>query len=372
MAGRFSLQRVRSVARKEFIHIFRDKATLFLTLFIPITELFMLGYAIDTNVRDVRTVVLDQCRTHESRALVRAFENTDDFLVVEEVFNDDDLRRSIVAGRARVGVKIPEDYSRQILAGRTAQVLILVDGSVSSIAAEAVNVGNALALRESLLILLKDRPLPVEARPQVLFNPDTKSANFFIPGMLAVLCQMMAVVLSANAIVREKEKGTIEQLFMTPVSATELMIGKIAPYLVITFIDFFGIALFMRTVFAVPINGDFLTLTTLAFPFFLTMLGGGLLISTITNTREASEQMAMATVIPCIFLSGYVFPIDSMPPFFYYSAFLIPTTWMIDAARGVILRGAGWGDLWLHGVILTLMALSSIVLAIVRFRKRLT
>src|SRR5205823_7974384 len=167
-----SLRRTASVARKELLHLLRDRSTLFFALFIPVLELFMLGYAIDTNVRNIRTVVFDQARTQESRELLRRFVATDDFLIVGEVFREEDLTEAIVAGKAQVGIKIPEDYSRRLQAGDTAQVLILVDGSLSTVAGEAVNVGNAIALRESLARLLGSKPLPVEARPRVLFNPD--------------------------------------------------------------------------------------------------------------------------------------------------------------------------------------------------------
>jgi ABC-2 type transport system permease protein len=360
-----------SVARKEFLHIIRDPMTLFFTLFIPICELFMLGYAIDTNVRNVRTVVYDQARTQESRALLQAFTSSKDFNIVNEVFTDDALHHDIVSGNARVGIKIPENYSRRLLAQETAQILILVDGSESSVAAEMVNVGNAIALRESLKLALGDRPLPVESHPQVLFNPSTRSANFFIPGLLVVMCQMMAVMLSATSIVREKENGTLEQLFLTPVRPRELILGKLLPYLVLTFVEFCSIALLMRTVFQVPIHGFFTTLLGIATPFVLAMLAMGLWVSTRASTRDAAMQVSMGTVIPSIFLSGYVFPLDSMPPFFWYIAQLIPTTWMIDAARGVILRGAGWEELRLHVLVLWCMALGMFVLSTLKFRKRL-
>lgn len=366
-----SWQRLLSVARKELLHILRDPMTLFFTLFIPIVELFMLGYAINTNVRHVRTIVYDQARTQESRELLRQFENTEDFRIIGEVFTDVELSQVIVAGRARVGIKIPEDYSRRLQAGQTAQVLVLVDGSESSVAAEAVNVANAIALRESLRRLLAHQQLPVEARPRVLFNPDTRSANFFIPGLMVVMCQMMSVMLSANSIVREKENGTLEQLFMTPVRRSELILGKVAPYLGLTFVEFIGIAVLMRAVFQVPIHGYFVTLLALALPFILAMLGLGLLISTRASTREAAQQIAMGTVLPSIFLSGYVFPIDSMPSIFYWIAQIIPTTWLIDAARGVIIRGAGWQELWPHALILWAMAIGVILVSMLRFHKQL-
>src|SRR5262249_35030575 len=162
------------------------------------------------------TVILDQAGTQESRQLLRRFENSDDFTIVGRVFSDAELHRAIVAGKAHVGVKVPADYSQRLQAGQTAQLLILVAGSQSRVAAEAVNGGNAIALRESWERALGDKPLPVDARPRVLFNPDTRSANFFVPGLMVVLCQMMATTLAATAIVREKESGTLEQLFLTP------------------------------------------------------------------------------------------------------------------------------------------------------------
>src|SRR3954447_7877417 len=173
MTGSFSFQRTASVARKEFLHILRDPATLFFSLFIPVLELFMLGYAIDTNVRDIRTVVLDQAKTWDSERLLRGFENSKDFQIIAQVASEAELSEMIVAGKARVGVWIPEDFSRKLEARETAQFKVIVDGSESSVAGEALNVSNALALRASLERILTDRPLPVEVRPQILYNPDT-------------------------------------------------------------------------------------------------------------------------------------------------------------------------------------------------------
>lgn len=372
MAQAFSVQRTASVARKEFLHILRDPATLFFAIFIPVLELFMLGYAIDTNVRFVRTVVCDFAQTKDSRLLLEAFENSKDFKIIARVFSESELSEAIVAGKARVGIVIPEDFSRKIEARQTAVFKVVVDGSESSVAGEALNVSNALALRESLARLSPDGTLPVEVRPQILFNPDTRSANFFIPGLMVVMCQMMAIMLSANAIVREKELGTLEQLFMTPVRAAELILGKLIPYLVLTFVEFCTILFLMNTAFQVPIQGHVVTLLMLTVPFVFCMLGLGLLISTRVATREAAGQMAMGTMMPSIFLSGYVFPLDSMPLVFWYVAQLFPTTWLIDAARGVILRGAGWHELWIHSIILWGMGIGAFVMAMMKFHKRLT
>jgi drug efflux transport system permease protein len=359
------------VARKELVHLRRDTSTLFFALFIPILELFMLGYAIDTNVRHMRTIILDQAGTQESRALIRAFETSEDFDVVEIAQRESDLTEAIVDGRARVAIMIPENYSRRLQAGESAQFLVSVDGSVSSVAAEAINVGNALALRESLKLVLGDRQLPIESSPKVLFNPDTRSANFFIPGLLVVMCQLMATQFTANAIVREKMNGTLEQLFMTPVKPMELILGKSIPYLLLTILEFCGITFLMVIIFRVPIHGIFFTLLAIALPFTLAMLGLGLWISTKAETTDAAGQLVMGTVMPSIFLSGYVFPVDSMPWFFQQVAMFVPTTWLIDASRGVILRGAGWKELWPHAAILWGMAVAVLTISIARFRKRL-
>lgn len=359
-----------SVARKELLHILRDPQTLFFTLFVPVMELFMLGYAIDTNVRNVRTVVVDHAGTQESRQLIEKFEKTQDFRVVATALSDVEARRLIVAGKARVGIVIPENFSRRLEAGETSQVLVLVDGTESSIAGEAVNVSNAIALRESLFRVLGNKQLPIETHPVVLFNPDTRSANFFIPGLMVVMCQMMSTMLSANAIVREKELGTLEQLYMTPIRRGELILGKLSPYVVLTMFEFCFIAFLMWLVFQVPIHGSFITLLMVSFPFFLTNLGLGLWISTKAATREAAGQIAMGTFLPSIFLSGYVFPIDSMPALLQPVSQCFHTTWMIDASRSVILRGGGWPELWPHASVLWGMALAALVFGSLQVKKR--
>jgi ABC-2 type transport system permease protein len=365
------LLRTYSISRKELLHIVRDPQTLFFTLFVPVMELLLLGYAIDTNVRNVRTVIVDHAGTQESRQLLQQFENSGDFRIVRQALTDRDASRLIVAGEARVGLVIPEDFSRRLEAGQTAQFLVLVDGTESGVAGEAVNVSNAIALRESLLRVLGERELPIESRPRILFNPDTRSANFFIPGLMVVMCQMMSTVLSANAIVREKEQGTLEQLYMTPVRRGELILGKMTPYVGLTFVEFCLIALLMRLLFQVPIHGSFFTLLAILLPFVLTNLGMGLWISTRASTRDAAFQLAMGTFLPSIFLSGYVFPIDSMPWILQPLAYCFHTTWMIDASRSVILRGGTWAELWPHALVLWGMALAALVFSSLHLQKRL-
>ncbi len=362
------------VLRKEAIHIRRDPAALFFTVLLPLLQMMMIGFAINTNVRDIPTAAYDAARTQESRRILDRFVNSDDFTIVKYVSSEDELNREIVAGRAKVGIMIPPDYSRRLEAGQTAGILVLVDGSESSVAGEAVNVANGIALTESLDRALKitavSRQLPVETRPKVLFNPDMRSANFLIPGMIAVLMQMMTVLLTAVAIVRERERGTLEQLYMTPIKPLGLMVGKLVPYAVVAYSEICILLLFMRWIFRVPIGGSVLLLLLLVAPFILTMLGFGLLISTRARTYQEATQMAFGTMMPSIFLSGYIFPIDTMPQFFQFISKIIPTTYLIEIFRGIILRGAGLGDLWKQGLILTGMSVLMIIISAIRFRKK--
>jgi ABC-2 type transport system permease protein len=370
------------VLRKEAIHIRRDPMALFVTVLIPIIQMFTIGFAIDTNVRQTRTAVLDSARTQESRRLIDRFVNSDDFRLMTEVGSEKELNDEIVAGRASVGLHIPADYSRRLLAGQSATFLVLVDGSDSSVASQSLNIANAIALRESLeraatitgqlspLGRNAERGLPVEARPKILFNPDSRSANFLIPGMLAVLIQIMTVMLTALAIVRERERGTLEQLYMTPVRPLGLMIGKIVPYAAVAYAEL-GIMIFcMRWIFKIPINGSLPLLLVLVIPFLITMLGLGLLISTRAQSQQEAIQAAFGTMLPSIFLSGYIFPIDTMPLFFQAISAILPTTYLIQIFRAIILRGAGFEALWKQTLILSGMGLLLITISALRFKKK--
>ncbi len=363
------------VLRKEAIHIRRDPMALFFTVLIPVLQMFMIGFAINTNVRNIPTAVYDGARTQESRRLLDRFINTDDFEIRSYVDSESKLNDEIISGRAKVGIRIPPDYSRRLLAGETASILVLVDGSESSVAGEALNVANAIALRESLerslSVTAVRQQLPVEARPRVLFNPDSRSANFLIPGMLAVLIQIMTVMLTALAIVRERERGTLEQLYMTPVRPLGLMIGKIIPYAAVAFGELSLMLIFMRWLFQVPIRGNILLLLLLTVPFIVTMLGLGLLISTRAQSQQEAMQAAFGTMMPSIFLSGYIFPINTMPTAFQVISGLIPTTYLIEIFRAIILRGAGFSSLWKQTLILSVMAVILITISSVRFNRKI-
>ena len=358
------------VCRKEFLHVTRDRGTLFFALLIPMLQLFLFGFAIDTNVRQIPTVVLDESRTQESRRLIERFAASDVFSMRVYATSQDELYSAVRAGKAQVGIRIPYNYARQLSSGSTASVLVLVDGSDSSIAGQAVSTSNGVALTESLMRVIPEGSLPIEVRPSVLYNPATRAANFFVPGLIAILLQVMTILLIALSLVREREHGTLEQLSMTPVAPLGLMVGKMIPYGVLAFGELCAILIVMRIVFLVPIHGNVILLLAMSLPFLLTVLALGLVISTKASTQAEAFQLAMGTILPSVFLSGYIFLIQNMPLFFQGISYLIPATYYIRIVRGIILRGAGLGDLWLNGVILTAMGCAMILLAARQFMKQ--
>jgi len=351
------------VCRKEFLHIIRDPGTLFFALLIPMLQLFLFGFAVDTNIRQVPTVILDESNTQDSRRLLQAFSGSDVFDLKLYVQSQDALYDAVRGGKARVGIRIPYDYARRLQDGTTATVLVLVDGSDSSVAGQAMSTATGVALEQSLGRVLPDGTMPIEVRPSVLYNPATRSANFFVPGLIAILLQVMAILMIALSLVRERERGTLEQLTMTPVAPLGLMLGKMIPYGALTFAELCAILLVMRTVFLVPVHGNVVLLLVLSVPFLLTVLGIGLVISTRAHTQAEAFQLSMGTILPSVFLSGYIFLIENMPPFFQAISHLIPATYYIQILRGIILRGAGIRELWLPGTILTLMGCASTFLA---------
>jgi len=355
------------VCRKEYTHIVRDPGTLFFALLIPLIQLFLFGFAVDTNIRQIPTVVLDESHTQESRTLLDSFAASDVFRMAMTVRSDGELYEAMRAGKARVGIKVPFDYARRLQDGTTATVLVLIDGSDSTVAGQAVNASTGVTLEQSLIRLLGNTKMPIEVRPSVLYNPSTRSANFFVPGLVAILLQVMIILLIALSLVRERERGTLEQLTMTPVAPLGLMVGKMIPYGTLGFGELCVILTVMRVVFQVPIHGSVFVLLAMSLPFLLTVLGIGLTISTRARTQAEAFQLPMGTVLPSVFLSGYIFLIDTMPLFFRGVSRIIPATYYIRILRGIILRGAGFSDLWVNALILTLMGCGTILLAARQF-----
>jgi ABC-2 type transport system permease protein len=358
------------VTRKELTHILRDPTTLFFALLIPILQLFLFGYAVDTNVRQIPTVLFDESHTQQSRSLIQAFAASDIFKISAYAQTAPEMYATMRSGRAQVAIRIPYDYARNLQLGRSATVLVLVDGSDSSIAGIAVDASTGVALEQSLARIPGLTHQPIEVRPSVLYNPATRSANFFIPGLIAILLQVMIILLISLSLVREREHGTLEQLKMTPIAPLGLMIGKMIPYGALAFSELCLILTLMRFVFQVPIHGSLILLLLMSLPFLLTVLGIGLIISTRATTQAEAFQLAMGTILPSVFLSGYIFQISTMPAFFRGVSAIIPATYYIRVIRGIVLRGSSFPDLWINALVLTLMGSAAILLAAYAFVKQ--
>ncbi|HXC46690.1 MAG TPA: ABC transporter permease [Candidatus Sulfotelmatobacter sp.] len=361
-----------AVFYKEALHVRRDFGTLFFSLIIPLLQMFLLGFGIDTNIRQINTVVYNADGRRESRELLDRLRNSDTFNLVRYVNTDHDLTDAIISGKCRVGIKIPVDYSDKLLHQMSAQVLVLIDGSDSSVAGQAINVTTAIGLDESLRRVLgsSTAPFAVDMRPKILFNPDSRSPNFFLPGLTAILLLNVTTFLTAFSIVREKERGTLEQLFVTPVRPMGLLLGKLLPYLMIGFFELCMILTFMRFIFSVPIHGSVLLLALLSLPYIFVSLSLGILISSKANSQAEAMQLAFLTILPSIFFSGYIFPRETMPKFFFILSYFVPATYFIDITRGIILRGAGWVHLWTDAVALFFMGTMLLVIAARRFQNK--
>ena len=369
----------RSIFYKEVIQISRDPLTLALMLLVPMIQLMVFGYAINTDVRNIKTAVYNLDPGPQSRDLLHAFENTDYFQIVRYVGSDEELNNSIVTGRVKVGIKIPPDYSDRLLANRQATVLVLIDGSDSSIATQSLQVASQVGLTESLARLgtelqgsqSRTTQLPIEIRPKMLFNPDSRSANFMVPGLIAVILQIITTLLTAFSIVREREQGTLEQLLVTPVRPFGLMLGKLVPYGLIGIVETFTVLTVMRLVFDVPIKGSLLLLLSLSILFLFTALAIGLLISTKAQNQMQALQFAWLIMLPSVLLSGFMFPRDSMPVVMRFIGYIVPATHFMEIIRGIVLRGATLVDLLPEVLTLILMGLVLLVLSAFRFRKKL-
>jgi len=363
-----------AILYKEFIVVLRDPLTLFFMFFPPLIEMIAFGYALDNDVKHMATIVLDEDRTVESRQLVERLVNTQTFRVVAEAPSAAAMAAAIRRGEARIGVQIPPGFTREWHAGRAAHVQVLIDGSSSTTALQALNTAMGVTLRQSVLTLLEQtgrKEIPIEIRPQVLYNPAMRSPNFFVPGVIGVVLQIATTFATAMSIVRERERGTLEQLLVSPLSRWGLMLGKLTPYLCIGMFMASGLFVIMRWMFDVPIAGSLtaLMVSTLAYVFALLSLG--LLVSTRAQNQMQALQMSMIFIMPSVFFSGFIFPRETMPWIFYAVGACLPTTYFIELMRGIVLRGASLSDFWLNLVVLVAMGLGLFVLCALRFRRRL-
>jgi len=359
---------------KEFIVVWRDPMTLFFMFFPPLIEMVAFGYALDNDVKHMAMIILDEDRTVESRQLVDHFVNTETFRVVGEVQSEEAMKSEMRKGRAYVGLEIPPTFTRDVRAGNSAQVQLLVDGSNSTTALQALNTGLGLTLTQSLETLLREtgrQGVPIDIRPQMLYNPAMRSPNFFVPGVIGVVLQIGTTVATAMALVRERERGTLEQLLVSPLSRAGLMLGKLVPYLCIGMAMAVILFLIMRFVFDVPIAGNVLGMMFSTLVYVFALLSLGLLVGTKAENQMQALQMSMVFLLPSVFFSGFIFPRETMPWIFYALGALFPTTYFIALMRAIILRGAHFFEYWPPLAILILMSILLFVLCAWRFRKKI-
>ena len=365
--------RIRALMRKEFIQMVRDRRTLSLMVVMPVMQLMLFGYTANQTVDHIATVIADAANDATSRDFVQALANTGYFTVSSGVADAGQARRAIDEGSAKVAFIIPADFSTNTLVGRPAQVQVLIDGSDPSVAQTALLTAETLARARGIELALAGRPVPagIDLRPTVLYNPGMQSVNFMIPGLIGLILQTQAVLLTTFAIVRERERGTLEQLIVTPIRASELIAGKILPYVAVAFMQI-GLVIAVGTLwFGVPIHGSLFLLMALSLLFLLGALGIGLLISTVTTNQTRGMQLAMFTVLPGALMSGFMFPREAMPFLLQAISLLIPLTYFLQILRGVILKGVGMEVLWPQALLLGIFAVGVAALSVVRFRKSL-
>lgn len=359
---------------KEFITVLRDPMTLFFMLFPPLVEMIAFGYAIDMDVKHMPMVVLNEDRTVESRRFLDRLVNTETFRVIGEVRNVEEMASEIRKGRANVGLQIPPHFTRDLRGGHPAQVQLLIDGSNSTTALQALNTALGVAMTQSVEKLMLEggrRTVPIEIRPQMLYNPTMRSPNFYVPGVIGVVLQIGTTFATAMAMVRERERGTLEQLLVSPLSRWGLMLGKLIPYLCVGMLMAILLFAIMRFVFFVPIVGSVIALVLATFVYIFALLSIGLFVGTKAENQMQALQMSMTFILPSVFFSGFIFPRETMPWIFYAIGAVLPTTYFIDLSRAIILRGATFLEYWPALGIMSAMAVVLFSVCALRFRKKL-
>lgn len=369
------LIRVGALASKEILHIQRDPRTLYLALVMPVVLLLLFGYGVSFDIDRLPLVVVDHAHSEQSRRLVDRFVATDEFRLVEVVRDEVEVEATFRSGRAAVGLVIPEDLDASLARGEVATVQLLVDGADGLTARTAMTRAETLA-RVATLDLLAERGLalqpPLQATTVTRFNPAGRSALFLVPGLAAYLLAMVAVLLTALTVAREWERGSMEQLFATPVGRLEIVLGKLLPYLGLGGVQVLLVLVVGAWVFDVPLRGNLLVVALASLLFMLGMLGQGLLISVITRNQLVATQAAlMSSMLPSMLLSGFMFPIENMPGILRAVSHLIPARYFIEVLRGVLLRGNGWGEQWSQLLLLSGFALLMIAASTARFQRRL-
>jgi ABC-2 type transport system permease protein len=362
---RLSARSLSAVMNKEFIHIVRDPGTLFISLVLPVFLLLLFGYALSLDVRDVPFCLVDMDRSPQSRGFVESFTASGYFKLVGSVGAEPEARRLIDQGRCRMGMIIPVGFSRDLQAGRQVKVGLLVDGSNSTTASVILAYTQALMARRA-------GATAFFSRPRILFNPSQRSTAFLVPGLLAIITMFMTILLPSLAVVKEKERGTIEILRAGPIRPAAFIIGKLLPYGLICVFDLLAVIIVGALVFGVTMQGSFLLLVLLSLPFLLAGLGLGLLISTFVDSLQVAMYIAfLVSILPTILLSGFVFPVSSMPRPVQLVADLVPARYFLTMLRAIYMKGAGLGSLVQPLLVILLFATALVGLSVERLRRSL-
>lgn len=365
-----NMQRFWSIVKKEFIQIKRDKASFGIAIGMPIIMMLLFGYAVSTELQDISMVVLDQSRTQESRELIKSYENTDYFKVIGEVNSIDSIDEKMDKGEVHSALIIPPDYSNKLVKHESPQIELLIDGSDPTTARTAFSSG-VMAGESHGLSISKQMQQGITVNTKVLYNPDMRNQNFTIPGLIGLIMQNITVLLTAFALVRERERGTIELLVVSPLKSAEIILGKLLPYILIGFLDFlFSLALGLIW-FNVPVRGSIMLLLFLGAGFVICALAIGILISTVARSQLQAMQMTLLIILPSVLLSGFVFPREAMPKVIQWIGNLIPLTYFLNILRGIILKGVGLEYLFKDVILLFILGLVLLVLSIARFRAKL-
>ena len=362
------------MARKEALHIGRDKRSLAMAFVVPAVMVILFGYIISFDVKDIRMAVLDRDHTTQSRDLITAFQSSGYFRVATLLDDESQLITLLTRGAVRLVLVIPPNFSRHLAAREPAPVQALVDGGDANTASIAINYAQAIATTYSVRAVLKGQPLPIplQTESRVWYNEDLKSSNMIVPGLMATIMMILSALLTALTIAREWERGTMEQLAATPVHRLEVILGKLLPYLGIGFVDIILVAVVGGIVFAVPFRGNPILLMVTAMLFLIGAQGMGIYISATSRSQFLATQLAMiATFLPSTLLSGLMFDLASMPKALQLMSFLVPARYFITAARGIFLKGVGLEVLWGQALGMIIFAVVGLGLAVRAFKKEI-
>lgn len=367
--------------RKEFQQLRRDPNLLRLLIIGPIAQMLILGLAVNLDVNSVTLLVVDQDHSLQSHDFIARFENSGYFPIVARVDRLSDVDSYILRGKAELAIVIPPEFGKDIEKGVPAPVQAIVDGSESNAASVGLNYAAAIVAGYSQDALMQTfarrglgalKPISVTPEIRVWYNPDLKSRNYIIPGLLGLILMQATVSLTALALVKEKERGTLEQLIVTPIKTWQIIIGKLAPFALIGLVDIFLALIGVTVVYGIPVHGSVTLLVLLTILFIFTTLGIGLFVSTVSNTQQQAMMTAMFFVMfPMNFLSGFVFPIENMPTIIQGFSYLLPLRYFYEIIRGIFLRGAGLAELWPQVLALIVFGVGMLAISSLRFHKKL-